>query len=229
MPRAGRSRCSRAYRPTIAAQLEPALPLFGQLAERGLHLGPMAYMELRQPGRHRAPEPAGQARHVAEIDDVQGAARRQVRGRGPHGRLGVVDHRQAVGDRDVVEAAPVAEHGGRVQGFGDPVCQGRAHADALQLRGGDLQHRLGRVQAEEPSRRVALADQREVAAGAAADVQQRLAGLQIQLVDQPVAAEQVVFAGEVVDVLLRPVHPRHTLADVRRGRLQDGRHQPWCR
>src|SRR4051794_8695228 len=94
------------------------------------------------------------------------------------------------------------------------VARTRARWGTLQFRRCDLQHGLGRVKPEQACRRVAVADQGKVAPGAAADVENGLARSGVELRDQPVAAEQVVFAGEVVDVLLRPVHPVHAPADV---------------
>ena len=52
--------------------------VLGELAQRRLYLGPMLDVEAGQPRPHRRREPARQARHVAEVDDVERAARRQV-------------------------------------------------------------------------------------------------------------------------------------------------------
>ena len=57
--------------------------------------------------------------------------------------------------------------------------------------------------------RIAPGGEHDVAAGAAAELEHRAARRHVQPGEHPVAAEQVVFAGQVVDVALTAIDAVH--------------------
>lgn len=60
--------------PRDGDRLEPTGTFGRKSAQRGLDLRPVADVKSGQPGRRARAEPGRQARHVAEVDDVQGSA-----------------------------------------------------------------------------------------------------------------------------------------------------------
>jgi hypothetical protein len=74
---------------------------------------------------------------------------------------------------------------------------------------GGRQHLGGDVEAEEARLRIACGRDRKVASRTASKFQNGVAGCRVQPLDQPVAAEEVVFAGQIIDVPLTAVDAVH--------------------
>ena len=162
-------------------------------------------MKFRQPCVEQPFERAGQAAKVAEIDHVQFAPRRKVpRGVGK-GAFPIGDHRQRIGQHHPVKRRLAKQRGG-IKGagiaFDQPrfVAQGRARA---------LEHFGGNIEAVEPHPRPRLGDLVEIAPGAAGNLQHPHPRLGRQPGDQRIAPEQVIFAGQVIDVPLPAIDLVH--------------------
>ena len=98
----------------------------------------------------------------------------------------------------------------KIGGVGD--AQHRAGAAGpAQFRLGGYQHFCRYIQPEQPRMWETIADQRQIAAGAAADFQNAGASWNVELADQRVAAEQIIFAGKVVEMPLGAIHPVHAV------------------
>ena len=65
------------------------------------------------------------------------------------------------------------------------------------------------IDTEEARVGIAPRGENEIAPGAASDLKYARARLRAELSDQRIAAEQVIFSGEVVDVTLTPINPVH--------------------
>ncbi len=167
------------------------------------------HVEQGQPGEEKPPEQRRQTLLPAEIDDQQPAARRHSR-RAPIERRPMIgDHRQRIREEDPAETGPPEQHLGRkIGGIGEhdpgalrkaPPCQGRASG---------LQHGSGNVEAVQPRLRVAPPDTDQIAAGATADFQ-HMAVARRKIGDEAVAAEQIIFAREVIDEPLVAIDPVH--------------------
>ena len=86
---------------------------------------------------------------------------------------------------------------------------------AMAARSG-IEHRVRNVEPVEAGIRIAPRGEDEVAPGAARDLEHAASGGRLQLGEQAVAAEQIVFARRVVDVALVAVDGVHVLG---RGRV----------
>ena len=123
------------------------------------------------------------------------------------------DHRERIGDVDTLEAL-TPEHG-RLEAR----CIGLGHGDAAEMVAGEralrrFQHGGRDVEAIERRRRIAPCHGDEVTPRAAADLEYRIAGAWLDRGDQPIAAEQVIFAREIVDMALVAIDPIHGLGSL---------------
>ena len=196
---------------TVLAAAAGALLLF----EPGAHFRAKADVELIEPGAQHLLEPAGHAFLIAEVDDVDRAAALHLREAVLQRLAPIVHHRKRVGIDQPIERAVQPHRRGleirRERGCEfDPPAQARAR-HRLRRR---LQHLARRIDAVERRLRMALGQQHEVARCAAADFADMIGLADGELFDQPVAAEQIVLAGEIVDVPLMTVHLIHRHAGV---------------
>ena len=183
-------------------------------------------MEEVEPLAQAGTEPARQALLAAEIDDMQFAARRQ-----PVERA-----------RPARPASPASSTGCRTRRCARSPARRTAAPDRRRWRrrgrGGcrtDPSRSTTRravssiserdVDAEEAHAGIGARGDDQVAGRAAADLQHPAAGRRVEPADQPVAAQQVVLAGDVVDMPLPTIDPIHQLvrrSDVRhRSSLED--------
>ena len=72
-----------------------------------------------------------------------------------------------------------------------------------------VEHLQRQVDAEQRRGGVTMRHRDQVARGAAADLQHAPPGGRREALDQPVSAQQVVFAAEIVDVALAAIDPVH--------------------
>ncbi len=184
--------------------------LFGERAKRALEVGARLDRELREPALETRAEPGRQSRLGAEIDDVQRAARRDrapgLENGFPPGR----DHRQRVGDEDAVEVRNPKQLGPRETGRvpvrdRDPLREPRPRNRAARR----LEHRRRDIEAEVVRARIAPRRENQIAPRAAGDLENAAAVGRSKLREQAVAAEEIVFAGGVVDVPLAAVDHIH--------------------
>ncbi len=153
-----------------------------------------------QPRLHGGAEPCWQTGHVAEVGDMQFAARRKSPHRLGHDRAPLRDHRHGVGDKDALVAV-AAEGRARVEcrgvGAGQPYSTAQSGGRNRVTGGG--KHLARNVDAVEMSLGIAPGRLHQIAAGAAADLQHRGTGRRCERGDHRIAAEQIIFARGVVD------------------------------
>ena len=92
---------------------------------------------------------------------------------------------------------------------GEPGARGRS--------GRGRQHFPRDVEAEQPSLRIGPRQFDEIAPGAAGDLQHLVAGSGPKARDRLVAAEEIEFAAQVIDVALTPIHAVHQRRGVAHG------------
>jgi hypothetical protein len=181
-----------------------------ELRELGRERPAGRHVEEREPALERDAERGGQARLIAEIDDMERTAGREAGGR-PCQRLAPRwDHRERVGDDDAIEArAPEERH--RIE-----ACRIRLRQrDALAKPGAHprlarrVEHRGGYIQPMAQSTRIGLRQLDEVAPGAAADLEHARAFGRLERGDQAVTAEQIEFSARIVDMALPPIDAIH--------------------
>ena len=170
-------------------------------------------MEQPEPAAQAEPEPARQPLLAAEIDDVQLAAGRQPAERA--GRALPASPGSSTGCRTRRCArSPARRTAGRDRRSwrrrGPAGCR-RARPSRSTTLARRLEHLGGDVDAEEVHVGIGARRHDQIARGAAADLEHAAAGRRRQPMDQPVAAQQVVFAREVVDVALAAIDPVHQL------------------
>ncbi|CAN5317697.1 hypothetical protein BH10PSE8_BH10PSE8_10880 [soil metagenome] len=178
--------------------------------QHGREIAARRNVEQAKPTIEHRLERSRQACLVAEIDDMQFAARRQTPQRLLDHAAPGRNHRERIGDHDPVEAGLSKQRLG-IEGRGVGLLQDDA------LRQARFGHRLPRghqhlrrhVEAETGPPRIGPRDPDQVAAGATADLQDRPARRRREALDHPVASQQVELPAGVVDVPLMAVHRIH--------------------
>ncbi|MCY1176184.1 hypothetical protein D9M73_164470 [compost metagenome] len=197
-----------------------AANLAGNFDQGRLQGGTRCHVELCQPCEQQCLERARQSLLLPEIDHIEAPCRGEFDGGFADRFMPAGDHRQRIALEDAVEGRGAEQRLG-VEGGGialrehDPV--GKACLGDLGAR--RLQHRFRNIDAVEARIGPTPGRRDQVAPSAAADFQHAAAGRRRDAFDQRIASEQIIFAGQIIDMALRPIDRIHMsgMARVDRG------------
>ena len=90
---------------------------------------------------------------------------------------------------------------------------------AVHFRTRGFEHRVGSVEAVKIRRRATLGEDNKIPGCSAPDLQHGFAIANIHLIKEPVAAQEIILACEIIEIPLKAIHPVHVFEGVGHGVL----------